>query len=147
MKRGRERRFLSNEAGASAIEFALLALPFVLLLFGIIEFGRAFWAREVLQSVANKGARCMGVLHPSCASGSSFNEGSTKAYIRNEAGAMLVSLPDSAIDLNNAATCAGVSGFSEVRLTYQFQTVVPLLDDYLGGGAPFVATACFPNQS
>lgn len=147
MKNRCNRTFLKSEGGASAIEFALLLLPFLMLLFGIIEFGRAFWAREVLESVANKGARCMGVLHPSCASGGSYSAGATKLYIRNEAQGLMVSLPDSAITLNNAATCSGVPGFSEVRLTYQFETVVPLLVDVLSGGAPLEATACFPNQS
>lgn len=141
------RRFRRNEAGASAIEFALLAVPFLLLILGIFEFGRAFWAREVIQSVANKGARCMGVLHPNCAPGGSYSASATRNYIRNEASAMLVGLQDGDIELNNEASCSGLPGFSEVRVTYRFNTVVPLLDDVLSGGAPMEATACFPNQS
>lgn len=36
------RRLFRSQSGATAVEFALVCLPLLLLVFGIIEFGRAF---------------------------------------------------------------------------------------------------------
>jgi hypothetical protein len=38
------------------------------------------------------------------------------------------------------------SGFSQVTITYRFQTAVPRLLVALAGGDNLTLTACFPNQ-
>lgn len=48
---------LRHERGAELIEFAFSALVFFMLLFGITEFGRAIWHRNVISEVAREGAR------------------------------------------------------------------------------------------
>lgn len=48
---------LRNEKGASAVEFALLALPLMLLVFGIIYFGMIFHYYLVLTHAAREGVR------------------------------------------------------------------------------------------
>lgn len=47
--------------GAAAVEFALVAPVFFLLVFGMIEFGRAIMVQQVLTNAAREGAR-VGVL-------------------------------------------------------------------------------------
>ncbi len=59
----------ASRSGASAVEFALVLFPLLLVIFGVIEFGRAMWTREALQETAIAGARCMGVLNSNCATG------------------------------------------------------------------------------
>ena len=39
-------RFRKDETGATALEFALLAVPLVMLTFGIVEFGRALFLQQ-----------------------------------------------------------------------------------------------------
>ena len=51
------RRLFGARSGASTAEFALVFPPFVLFLFGILEFARAFWAVNTLQYVVSQGAR------------------------------------------------------------------------------------------
>jgi Flp pilus assembly protein TadG len=51
------RRFRRDEAGAYAVEFALVSVPFFALLFAIIETAFAFWAGQVLDSTMQNAAR------------------------------------------------------------------------------------------
>jgi Flp pilus assembly protein TadG len=51
------RKRQEDEQGAAAVEFALLVLPFSLLLFGIIQFGWFFWTAEGTNSAAREVAR------------------------------------------------------------------------------------------
>lgn len=54
-------------AGQSLIEFALVALPFLLLTFGVIEGGRLLFTYHEVNNAAREGVRYMvahGALHP-----------------------------------------------------------------------------------
>ena len=52
---------LKNEKGQSAVEFALVAILLFLLVFGIIEFGRAWYRADLLKGAANIAARTYAV--------------------------------------------------------------------------------------
>jgi Flp pilus assembly protein TadG len=52
---------LTGERGAAAVEFALIATVLVMLLFGILEYGKLFGELEVLESAAREGARAASV--------------------------------------------------------------------------------------
>ncbi|YCI06935.1 pilus assembly protein (plasmid) [Ensifer sp. D2-11] len=51
------RHLWRSQSGAAAVEFALVCLPLLLLVFGIIEFGRAFYVRNELSHAADVAAR------------------------------------------------------------------------------------------
>lgn len=51
------RRFLAGTRAATAVEFALVALPFVILMLGLIEFGRALHIRSGLDNAADRAQR------------------------------------------------------------------------------------------
>lgn len=51
------RRLARSDAGQAVVEFALVAPIFLLLLFGMIEFARAFNAYLVITNVAREAAR------------------------------------------------------------------------------------------
>jgi hypothetical protein len=48
---------LKNEAGAALVEASLIMIPFLLLLFGVIEFGLLLYDQQVLNNAAREGAR------------------------------------------------------------------------------------------
>ncbi|MCT7374359.1 TadE/TadG family type IV pilus assembly protein [Chelativorans salis] len=51
------RRLLRCRSGATAVEFAIICLPLLLLSLGIVEFGRAFFVRSDLSYAADVAAR------------------------------------------------------------------------------------------
>ncbi len=51
------RRFLSATRGATAVEFGLIAAPFIALLIAILQVGVVLVAQQVLQTATNKAAR------------------------------------------------------------------------------------------
>lgn len=51
------KRFIADRGGAAALEFALIGLPFILLLFGLIEFGRGLHIRTALDAAADRAQR------------------------------------------------------------------------------------------
>ncbi len=54
---GTTRRRRARRAGAAAVEFAIVAPIFLLLLAGMIEFGQAFRVEHALSNAARRGAR------------------------------------------------------------------------------------------
>lgn len=53
------RRMRSNERGAAAVEFALVILPLLLILMGIVEYGRLFSIQGTVTNAARVAARTM----------------------------------------------------------------------------------------
>lgn len=81
MKRGPER-------GAVAVEFALLAPVLIMILLGIMEFGRAYNVQISLTNAAREGVRVMAINN---------SESTAKAAARNVAGALNPGLKDEKI--------------------------------------------------
>jgi Flp pilus assembly protein TadG len=50
-----------DESGAAAVEFALVLLPLLLVVFGIVNFGLAYHQQIQLSGAAREGARTMAV--------------------------------------------------------------------------------------
>lgn len=57
------RRQEHREGGAAAVEFALVVPLLLLLVFGIVEFGRAYNAQVTLQHAVREGARYYAIHH------------------------------------------------------------------------------------
>ena len=138
----------------AALEFALLAIPLLLLLLGTLEFGRLMWFREALQMTANEGARCMGVVAASCASSGVYDGPTTTTYIENVANNWGITLVGANVTLARPSTNSNclptlttpLTPMSEVTITYTFQTAIPQLLNMLVGKS-LTAHACFPNSS
>jgi len=54
----------NNERGAAAVEFALVVSILLLIVFGIVAFGRVYSELEVMESAAREGARAAAVRSP-----------------------------------------------------------------------------------
>jgi Flp pilus assembly protein TadG len=138
----------------AALEFALLATPLLLLVLGTLEFGRLMWFREALQMTANEGARCMGVVASSCASGGAYDATNTTTYIENIANNWGITLANANVVLARPSTNTNClpthltpqPPMSEVTITYTFQTAIPQLFDMLVGKS-LTSHACFPNST
>jgi Flp pilus assembly protein TadG len=60
------RTFARSNAGSSAVEFAIAAPILFVLMFAVIEFGRAWWTKNALQYAIERAARYAAVCPANC---------------------------------------------------------------------------------
>ena len=130
---------LADRRGAVAIEFAAIALPFILLLAGTMEISRYTWTRVALQDVASTGARCLGLQRPPCFVAGSMDGDATVAHVKEQARGWGVTIAGDTITPEAVAVCEGLDAFAKVRITHQFTSVLPALPD-----SEINVEACFP---
>lgn len=165
------RRFARHQKGAAAVEFALVALPFLALTFAILETALVFFAGQTLEfAVADAGRLIM--------TGQAQNGGFTQADFKNAvcndlAGGMFdctngvyinvttyssFGAVNTAPPVSNGVLNTANMGYSPggpgcivaVQLFYQWPIYVSLLGDNLanlnGNYRLLVATAVFRNE-
>lgn len=76
MRRRRER----NEDGASAVEFALILIPLLLVIFGLVQYGLYFYSAQSGSNAVNAAVRQLAV--GNCQSATAFQN-----YVDNQLGA------------------------------------------------------------
>ena len=76
-------RFRDDESGAAMVEFAVVAaLFFIPLIFGIIEFGRVVWAKNMVTAAAREGTR-YAVVHGADNTGLTADSAAVANYVIN----------------------------------------------------------------
>ncbi|WP_028275015.1 TadE family protein [Arthrobacter sp. I3] len=88
----------TKERGAVAVEFALLAPVLIMLLLGIMEFGRAYNVQISLSNAAREGVRVMAIGNDPTAA---------RIAAKNAAPALKPALTDANITLNPATCTTG----------------------------------------
>lgn len=112
----------TSEAGAAAVEFALVAPLLLLLICGIIDFGRAYATLNQLAASAREGARLAAVL-PNPESGVQRKEvrDAVIAFSRGQLGGHPISPSAISVDLDEPEGTVTVT----VR-DYPFELITPL---------------------
>lgn len=105
-------RSLRSEQGAAAVEFALVLPLLILLVFGIVEFGRGYNAKVTLTHAAREGARALAI-----------GEGDPIQITKDAAGMLD---PD---DVTVSASACTAGGKATVTATYPFTYTIPLFND------------------
>ena len=113
--------------GNVAIEFALTAIPLLLFLFGIIEFGRAMWLQSALDYSVAEAARCASVNTTMCGTTSEIQR-----YASIQSGAGF----DSSIFLVSNPSCG-----TQVSASYPLALTIPTLTL----SVTLNAQACYPS--
>jgi len=111
--------------GQGLVEFALILPVFLLLLFGMVEFGRAYMTKNILTGAAREAVRRAAVQSDSA---TAINEAQTRAQeVLNSAGiySAVVTVTD-----NNVGTEPTV----EVSITYNFPILVGGFFGFTGPG-------------
>lgn len=111
----------NRDRGAAAVEFALVLPVLLLLMCGIVDFGRALHEQIVLTQAAREGARLAALSEPD-----------TVARTRDAAGAL------SGADVNVSVTACPanlVAADAVVEVTHQFTFITPIaaIADTFGG--------------
>ena len=129
--RRRTARSAPRDRGAAAVEFALLLPMLLLLVFGIIDFGRALNAQITLTQAAREGARLDALGQPNVVSGT-------------QAAATGLSPVTVAVTTSCPAN-AGAEVNATVKASYTFKFVTPIASISrmfgTGFGANMVLTA------
>lgn len=163
------RGFARRQDGAAAVEFALVAMPFLALLFAIIETALVFFASQLLESATADAARLI-------MTGQAQTEGLTQQTFKDQVCARIVALFDCAngvqVDVETFSSFGGVSMTNPldssgkldtskfqyspggpgdivvVRVVYQWPIVVSMLglSNMAGNSRLMVATAAFRNE-
>ena len=165
------RRFARHQDGTAAIEFALVAVPFLALLFAILETALVFFAGQTLESAVSFAGRLVltgqaqtagysqndfkaqvctfltGAMFD-CSNGVYVN---VKSYSTFSSVNTTAPLNNGQFDSTKMNYSAGSPGcIVEVQLFYQWPIYVSLLGDNLanqnGGNRLLVATSVFRNE-
>lgn len=124
-RRGFVRSLLRASDGSAAVEFGMVALPFLLMVFSILELGLVFVTDSVLENATIETGR---LVRTGQASAQSMNAGTFKTAL---CGRMSIFAPD-------CATRATV----DVRVIPQFATTPP---DPMAGGSFDEGTLTYSN--
>ena len=119
------KRFKSDERGATLVEFSIAAMVFLLVMFGVIEFGRALWVHNALSDAARRGAR-YAVLH----SADDAEKVKNVVVYGDEDGGDTPMVPNLTTDnvTVNYSEFGLNKGTVSVSITdYQFQFVIPIV--------------------
>ena len=104
------------DSGGVAIEFALVMPVFILLLYGVLEFGRAIWAQNTLEFAVGEAARFAIV-----------NTTATSNDIANVARDNVIQLDTTQITFTvNIETSGATRSFVRVQADYPFTPLIPL---------------------
>ena len=120
-----------DQAGQSMVEFALVALTFFALIFGLIDFGRAVFEYNLLASSAREGAR---------AAIMQSNSDSDVIDRTVEASAGMLSPGD--VTISGSRTCAAVPCPSvTITVQHTFSPVTPLIGTAIGDSITMTASS------
>jgi Flp pilus assembly protein TadG len=144
MSRSLARRLRRATAGAMAIEFALTAMPLVMLIVGILQGGLMFWSWQALQAAAIDAARCAAIDSASCRDVTT-TPSNTQSYAVSATQARgLTGVTTANVTVQTGAsaqtTCGGTTvSMVSVALTFRYGPV------FVWSITPgMTATACFP---
>ena len=114
------RRFLRKEHGNVLLETALMLAIILMLLFGVVDMGRALYTANNLVSAAREGAR-FGATDNSCGTIVADTRAVVKARFSPFGGAALT---DAQITVTPSSPCTG--GSVRVSIAYPFTWITPV---------------------
>jgi Flp pilus assembly protein TadG len=130
----RMRAFGSSNTGSAAVEFAFVAPLLFLLMFAIVEFGRAWWAKSSLQYAAERAARYAVV----CGTGACPGDGAVATYAANQ-------VYDQSVASNTfSVTHPTLNGLNATCVNYSFSYAPWFVGDLdvLESTLTFTGTSC-----
>jgi len=124
-----------NERGATAVEFALVAPIFLIFVIGIIDLGRLFYIKNIMQSTVEQSARYAMV-------NASASQAALEAYAAARAASLFSGITFVA-DVPGTDVVAGVN-YRTITATYTFSYMTPIVTV---GDVPLTAKSRIPVNS
>ena len=116
-------RVVRDTRGAAVVEFAIIFPVLAMLLFGVIDFGRAFFLRTNLIAAVREGARSGATLIDACAgSGTTAIQARVQQYVTSFGGGSVTA------NVTTPGSCAGgaVTNVVVTISNYTFTPVTPV---------------------
>src|SRR5688572_30505588 len=120
----RGRRPSERDSGASAVEFALLLPVLMAVLFGIVNFGRAYAQKIELTAAAREGARTMAIKK---------NEADARTTVKNAAPSFVPAIADGDITISTSTCPPNTSVTVTVTRSFTYDFLVLSLPSDLKG--------------
>jgi hypothetical protein len=118
-------RNVRGEAGQASVELALTITMTLLLIFALIDFSRAIYTASIIQWAAQRGARAA-IIDP------------TQEFVEAAVKERLVGLDPELVVVEFPAPVGNVV---EVRVTYPFDFVAPIVEQITGDGIEMSSSA------
>lgn len=135
-------KFVRDEAGAAVVEFAITMTMLLVLVFGIVDFGRALFTMNNLTQAVREGAR-LGAVAP--------NGMGAETAIKQKvvaSSALLGGAPLTTANVTVLPTSAGGTlQFMRVRVDYTFVPITPIASLIGLGNIPMAPSAVFRWES
>jgi Flp pilus assembly protein TadG len=130
-------RKISNQRGASAIEFAIVLPLLILMLFGIIEFGILLYDKAMITNASREGART-GIVY---SYPSRISDDEIWAVVRNYCEDHLITFGSGTLQVPEITRSGDASGdVLTVRVRYKYDfLVIPSFIAELAGGINLLA--------
>lgn len=126
---------LPCKKGASAVEFALVAPVFLMLIIGIMEYCRYAWTVQTLNSVAYSAARCA-TFNPSCSTASTAT-----SFAVTQAADHGIAITSSNVTFASNTSCNSNSAQNKVQISYAFPSAFSGFVKFIPSSA--IGTGCF----
>ncbi|MDY0029588.1 MAG: TadE/TadG family type IV pilus assembly protein [Pseudobdellovibrionaceae bacterium] len=109
------RHWFRNEDGSTAVEFSMVGMGFILLMMGILEFGRFAWTSNVIDYAVDEAAR-YAILHQDATTSE------VETYAKDRLNDYFV--PKDALNLDIQNTSASGVDFIEISGHYHFTSMI-----------------------
>jgi Flp pilus assembly protein TadG len=116
------------ETGQAVVETALSLMVLVLLMFGVLDMGRAFWSWQALSAAAHEGARWASVRGESTGATMEQTESGVRSYLATRHGTTLQASTTVEVTWPNGSHAEGNP--VRVELRNAFQPTTPLVNRY-----------------
>lgn len=133
-------RFLFSARGNAAVEFALVAPVFLMMLFLILDGGRMLFAKQALNELAAAAARCAALKPAGCTTAS---EVQSWAISRGETRSRLT-LAAADVTILPSTTCNGQSNMAKATLAMTVPKGAMTLLPQSAAPSTLTSVSCFP---
>lgn len=115
-----------NERGQSLLEFALLVPILLIILAGVLDVGRLYFAYVAVTDAAAEGAAYAAVCSPNC------TDGDIRARAKAASGGLVQVVEDDQVVIERPTIASGAP--VTVTVTYEFALATPFINLIVPGG-------------
>jgi len=136
-------RFLRDARGGAAVEFALVAPTFLMMIFLMLDGGRMLFTKQAINELATAAARCAALQATGCASASAVQTWTIdRARQRSN-----LALTTAMVTINTSTSCNGQTNMAKAQIDYTYKKGPLQLLPQSAVPSTLTSISCFPVAS